>query len=250
MQPHDKILILTSVGPDNSNSSGRFIQQLLKHLEPECTAIALITGEDKALHCEFETLKLPLPAAPTINHSGVSISRAEETIYWLFRQRFFKKLDALIIDLEAFAERNRVSHIIAVLDHPATIWLTKKLAMSLSVPYTTFTSVLPETVLYFAGYDSRSRSQVFKEYIEVLKTAQANGFSSQPMARQFQEKFSVKVTEISIPANSLESTEFTASDPDSNSPLRIGCVLNPRFMQSTQSLITACQDICWKVDNK
>jgi len=243
-----KVLILTPITPDKTSAGGRFVQRLLDTLGPQGAVVALIGSEKGQIPPQFETIKLAVPPAPTVNRTSTAMSSAEETIYWLFRQRMLQKLSDLTPKLTTFAAKNHVGHLVALLDHPATVWLTKKIIEAMGIRYSTFTSELPETVLHSAGYDSRSKSQIFREYVQVLKAAQANAFASESMARHHQEKYSIKAIGLSIPTENRQAATNHYQNLDGK--IRVGSLLNPRFIAATQSFITGCQEIGWQFQGK
>lgn len=225
---------------------------LTAHLGPDRSAIVLISPAQENAISQFKVLKLPLPGAPTIN-GVMNISKAEQTIYWLFRQRFFKKLERYVEEIASFAAKNQISHLVSVLDHPANIWLTRKVAEALKIRYSTFTAALPDIVLQEEGYDAQSCNQIAREFVEVLKSAQSAGFASLAMANYYREKHSVDGIEIPLPAQPdadkliMDSKENRAH---LNTEIVIGSLLNPRFMEGTQALIEACQSINWQTEGK
>lgn len=195
------------------------------------------------------TLDLKLPASPAIRNEEGQLSKAEEIVYWVFRQRFFKKLQKLVPQISQFARQNHVSHILSVIDHPATICITKPLASSLNIPYSTFSSTIPETVLHEQGYDARSKTQVLCTYNETLKTAYSAGFASLPMSEHYKSICSANPMVLSAPVKIMDISDQEKKLHQSDT-LNIGCILNPRHMKAIHSMIAACQDANWKIANQ
>lgn len=234
--------------PGDAATGRRFMRCLTEHLGPDRAAIVLISPAQENAISQFKVLRLPLPGAPTINRS-MNISKAEQTIYWLFRQRFFKKLEKYVEEIASFAAKNQVSYLVSVLDHPANIWLTRKVADALKIRYSTFTASLPDVVLQEEGYDSQSCNQIGREFVEVLKSAQSAGFASLPMANYYSEKHSVNGIEIPLPAQP-DPLVPTIASKEKRGEIVIGSLINPKFMEGTQALIEACQAINWQTEEK
>jgi len=245
-----KILILTPVTPDTQSASGRFVQHLLQDLGPESAAIALITDKSGTIPEQFETLRISIPPAPVLKRSNFRFQYIVERIYWLFRQSMLKRLADLTPRITSFAARNHVFHMIAILDHPATIWLTKRIAHAMGIGYSTYSSTVPQCVLLDAGYDTWSRAQIYKTYVEIQKSSQAAGFATGALKKYHRDEFSLNAMQICIPAKVASLANSERRTTPSPKKILIGTILNLRFISSTQALITACQEIGWQLNGK
>lgn len=215
---------------------------LAETLEPQRAAVALIGCNEGDLSAAFPQISIALPAMPRMNGAQSSISIIEDPIYWFFSQRFFSKLERLVPQIEDFAAKNQISHIVSVLDHPSVIWLTKRLSSALGIKFSTFLSDVPEAALHRLGYDARSKALVMKEFIDLLRTAQVAAFASKEMT-EFYEKFhAIKGKTLLVPVkNHIGTANYT-----SRGITRIGCILDHRYQQSVKDLVTACQQNLWK----
>jgi hypothetical protein len=246
----NKILILTPVAPDTQSASGRFVRHLLHLLGPEVAAVALITDRSGTVPEQFETLIKVVQPAPVLRRTDHRIPQLVEPIYWLFRQRMLKRLTALAIEITSFAARHHVSHMIAILDHPATIWLSHSISHSLGIRYSTFLSTVPECVLHDAGYDKWSSTQIYNKYVEVQKSSQVAGFATRAMANYYRDELSLNAAEICIPAAGVGANQVQIDVSQSQDKILVGTILNGRFISSTQALISIFQEIGWRLNGK
>lgn len=247
MSDAGKIILLSSTAPGNWTTGGRFVQQMLHTFGRQNLALVLFNCNEYVAPPGLAAFNLALPRSHRLPENEMPPTKAEETVYWLFRQHFFQRLNSDIAMVSAFAARNQILHMVAILDHPAVIWIAKKLADVLNVKYSTFTGVLPEVTLRQEGYDSRSRLQVLKRYADTIKGAYATGFPSLSMALDCEAKYSVKGIEIGLPYDHYELNPRSA---DSAATVKIGSLLNVKYLALTQSLIAALQQISWKTSDK
>lgn len=223
------------------------MKKLLKSFDQERIVVAQFNNNEP--EHSIKTLDLKLPASPVIKYEQGPASKAEETVYWLFRQRFFKKLVKLIPQISEFASNNNVSHILTVLDHPAAIYISKRLASSLNVPYSTFTSSFPETILEDLGYDAKSKKHILEIYRETQKGALSAGFSSLTMAEHYRAMCSANPIVLNAPFESIGNSNGNRNLHQSDT-VYIGCILNPRNLTAIHTVVTACQEANWQVANQ
>lgn len=245
MPARTKILILSASLSDNGSLYAQLARHLRRILADEvCFAYGEDSGNRSIQDTGIQTFhRFVLPPSIALDRLGAaSITLNEERMHFLFRRVYFLQLKKLVQEISKFAQDNGVSRIVSFLDHPAIIWLTRRVASALSVPYSTFAATVPETMLVFAGYDTRSSNQLVQEFRDTLTSANHALFSTHEMCERYSNNLGITGKAIEMPLIPITKRQISQSNK-----ITIGCMLNSMYSNGISSLISTLQKNEWKV---
>jgi len=242
-----KLLVLTASPTLETTQSGQILREIMKAGQN----VAIVQLKNMGAEHPFaaqqaKVLSLTIPGCKGLNRFSGPISELEEKTHRLLRRNFFFKMRNLAAEIISFARKEKISRIISFLDDPSIIWLTRRVAAGLQVDYATYASIVPEIMLTYAEYDRHSKKQMVMEFIATIKQASPATFATQAMADFYQNQHQVAGIALTPPLIEVQS-DFHF---DSQEPVRIGCLLNPLYINSLNSLINACQSIGWQIGSR
>lgn len=154
--------------------------------------------------------------------------------------------DFLAQEVVDYALKNKIEKVVAILAGPATIYLAKKVAELLPVP---FVPIIWDPIDYVAenrGFDHAAVDQIMKDFALLMKRAEMCGVASTGMKAEIELRYGVEC-EVIINPVALEETPPQQRD---NSHFRIGFAGSLYARKEMETLLHALNLLQWKAQGR